>query len=63
MAKQPKAITSRALVRRVFVLRCFACTPVPEIARSTGMSEQAVRSLLHRTRSRLRAFLQKEDLL
>ena len=52
-----------ARARRVFVLRCFACTPVPEIARSTGMSEQAVRSLLHRTRCKLRAFLQKEDLL
>ena len=49
--------------RRVFIQRCFECAPVPEIASRNGMSEQAVRSLLHRTRAKLRDYLESEDLL
>ena len=49
--------------RRVFVQRCFECASIPEIARRNSLSEQAVRSLLHRTRAKLRAYLEKEELL
>lgn len=49
--------------RRVFVMRCFDCATVPEIARRCGMSGQAVRSLLHRTRRKLRAYLESEELI
>ncbi len=56
-----KAQSPRA--RRVFVQRCFECAAIPEIARRNGMSEQAVRSLLHRTREKLRAHLEKEEIL
>ena len=52
-----------ARTRRVFVQRCFECAAVPDIARRNGMSEQAVRSLLHRTRSKLRAYLESEELI
>ncbi len=49
--------------RRVFVQRCFDCEAVPEIARRNDMTEQAVRSLLHRTRKKLRAYLESEELI
>lgn len=52
-----------ARTRRVFVQRCFECAAVPDIARRNGMSEQAVRSLLHRTRRKLRAYLESEELI
>lgn len=55
--------TQDGRTRRVFIQRCFECAPVPDIARRNSMSEQAVRSLLHRTRARLRDYFQKEDLL
>lgn len=53
----------RALTRRVFVQRCFECAAISDIAHRNGLSEQAVRSLLHRTRQKLRAYLEKEELL
>ena len=49
--------------RRVFVQRCFECASIAEIARRNSLSEQAVRSLLHRTRLKLRLYLEKEELL
>ena len=52
-----------ARTRRVFVQRCFDCDTVPDIARQNGMTEQAVRSLLHRTRRKLRAYLESEELI
>ena len=52
-----------ARTRRVFVQRCFECAAVPNIAQRNGMSEQAVRSLLHRTRRKLRAYLESEELI
>ena len=55
--------TQGARARRCFVQRCFECAPIREIAGRNGMSEQAVRSLLHRTRAKLRAYLEKEELL
>ena len=50
-------------VRRVFVQRCFECAGIAEIARRSALSEQAVRSMLHRTRQKLREYLEKEELL
>ena len=47
--------------RRIFVQRCFECAPVSDIAVRSSMSQQAVRSLLHRTRSKLRKYLDSED--
>ena len=55
--------TQDGRTRRVFIQRCFECAPVPDIARRNSMSEQAVRSLLHRVRRKLRAYLEKEELL
>lgn len=55
--------TQSRRARRCFVQRCFECAAIPEIARRNAMSEQAVRSLLHRTRAKLRAYLEREELL
>lgn len=52
-----------ALPRRIFVQRCFECASIPEIARRSAVSEQAVRSSLHRTRTKLRKYLEREALL
>ena len=49
--------------RRIFVQRCFECAPVSDIAARSSMSQQAVRSLLHRTRSKLRKYLESEELI
>ena len=49
--------------RRIFVQRCFECESTAAIARRCSVSEQAVRSALHRTRLKLRAYLEKEELL
>ena len=55
--------TQSPRVRRVFVQRCFECAWIAEIARRSALSEQAVRSMLHRTRQKLREYLEKEELL
>ena len=55
--------TQSPRARRVFIQRVFECSAVPDIARRNAMSEQAVRSLLHRTRAKLRIYLEKEELL
>ena len=49
--------------RVIFVQRCFECESTAAIARRCSVSEQAVRSALHRTRLKLRAYLEKEELL
>lgn len=49
--------------RTVFVRRYFYIDPIRQIAAECGMSEQAVKSLLHRTRAGLRAHLRQEGVL
>lgn len=46
--------------RRVFVRRVFRAEPVKTVARAEGMTENAVMSLLSRTRKKLRQHLVKE---
>ncbi len=48
--------------RVVFLQRYFYACPVREIARRAGMSEGAVKTLLHRTRAKLKEFLDKEGI-
>lgn len=52
-----------ARTQRIFVRRCFDCAEIGVIARENAMTSQAVRSLLHRTRVKLRAYLESEELL
>ena len=47
--------------RQLFLLRYFFTEPVSKIAPQFGMSENAVSVSLHRTRSKLKAHLQKEE--
>lgn len=49
--------------RTVFVRRYFYLDPIRQIAAGCGMSEQAVKSLLHRTRIGLRDHLTQEGVL
>ncbi len=49
--------------RRVFLARYWYLYPMEEIARRLGFSESKVKSLLHRTRLRLRRHLTEEGLL
>ena len=46
--------------RGVFLGRYFYLDPLADIARYAGMSEAAVKSLLHRLRARMRVYLEKE---
>ncbi len=46
--------------RAVFIGRYFYLDPTKEIAAQNSMTEQAVKSLLHRTRAGLREHLEKE---
>ena len=46
--------------RAVFISRYFYLDPLKQIAAQTGSTEQAVKSLLHRTRAGLREHLEKE---
>ncbi len=48
--------------RVVFLQRYWYIVPVREIAEGQGMSEGAVKTLLHRTREKLKAFLEKEGI-
>ena len=48
--------------RQLFLLRYFFTEPVSKIAARSGMSENAVSVSLHRTRARLKEFLQKEGI-
>ena len=49
--------------RRVFLDRVFELKPVKTIAAEHGMSDNAVMSLLSRTRKKLRQYLESEGLL
>ena len=46
--------------RHAFIGRYFYLDPLREVARYCGMSEAKAKSLLHRTRCKLKAYLQKE---
>lgn len=46
--------------RRVFLRRYWACVPLAEIAGEQGFSVPKVKSMLHRTRKGLRAYLIRE---
>lgn len=48
--------------RGVFLRRYWYLVPVKEIAEQCGMSESKVKSMLLRTRNRLKQFLEKEDI-
>ena len=49
--------------RRVFLCRYWYMDSIQSIARQFGFSQSKVASMLHRTRKKLRAVLEKEDLL
>ncbi|MDO5401286.1 MAG: RNA polymerase sigma factor [Eubacteriales bacterium] len=49
--------------RDVFLLRYFSLDSVRDIAGRFGFTESKVTSMLHRTRSKLRSHLKKEELL
>lgn len=49
--------------RDVFLSRYFFLASIGEISRSYGFSESKVKSMLLRTRRKLRTYLQKEELL
>lgn len=46
--------------RKVFLCRYWYLDPVPEIAKRFGFSPSKVTSMLHRTRKKLHAYLEKE---
>ena len=50
------------LSRVVFVMRYFEEEPLDRIAERTGLSEGAVKSRLHRTRQKLRKYLEKRGI-
>ena len=46
--------------RKIFLLRYFDLSPIREICEKYGISESKAKSMLHRTRKKLRTYLQKE---
>lgn len=48
--------------RKVFLLRYWHLESIRQIAEDFGFSESKVKSLLHRTRNKLRAELKKEEI-
>lgn len=46
--------------RNVFLCRYYYMEPIKEIARQSGMSESKIKSILHRSRKKLRKLLEKE---
>lgn len=52
----------RTEVRDVFVCRYFYADSIGEISRRFGMSEGRVKSMLHRTRERLKKYLESEGI-
>lgn len=48
--------------QKVFINRYWYLTPVKSIARDFGFSESKVKSMLSRTRGKLKAYLQKEGI-
>ena len=49
--------------REIFLARYWFFIPVREIAQKFGFSEPKVKTSLHRTRKKLRAFLEQEDFI
>ncbi len=49
-------------VRSVFVMRYFLCESIGEISKKTGYSEGKLKSLLFRTRNKLRSYLESEGI-
>lgn len=56
-----RGITPRA--RRVFLLRYFSAMPVSDVAKALMLNENTVKSILMRTREKLRVYLEKEGYL
>ena len=54
--------TQKELARKVFVCRYFYCDSVSEIAERFDISESHVKSLLFRTRSKLKTHLEREGI-
>ena len=52
--------TQNPQARTAFIGRYFFMDPMAEVARYCGMSESKAKSLLHRTRKKLKAYLEKE---
>ena len=48
--------------RRVFVCRYWGCASIAEIGRRFGFGQSKVKMMLSRTRTRLRTYLEKEDI-
>ena len=46
--------------RRAFIGRYYFMDPMAEVARYCGMSESKAKSMLHRTRGKLKTYLEKE---
>ena len=49
-------------VRSIFLLRYFYCESIEEIATKTGFSESKVKSMLFRTRNKLKEYLESEGI-
>lgn len=49
--------------RNVFLCRYWFFASIDEISRQTGFSEAKIKSILHRTRNKLKAYLQEEGLI
>lgn len=49
-------------VRSIFILRYFYCESIEEISEKTGYSESKVKSMLFRTRKKLRTYLESEGI-
>lgn len=48
--------------RDIFICRYFYADPIEKIARDFGFSESKVKSMLHRTRQKLRKYLESEGI-
>ena len=62
-ALQSFLLTLKADTRRAFLRRYFLSEPVQTIAETLGTSQSAIKMALHRTRKKLKAYLEKEGLL
>ena len=49
--------------QRIFVSRYWYLMPVKEIARNMGFSKSKVKSMLSRTRAKLKNYLEKEGMI
>ncbi len=54
--------TQKREPRSIFVMRYFYCESIEDIAAKTGYSESKVKSMLFRTRNKLRQFLESEGI-